>query len=443
MPTFRMVVYVPLILVLLIKNSIVHSDQSEESYTTEIIPQEDFLSGRNISDDILLILDHYKQNDPVGLPGAAVPDPLSVPSFSHKFQIGRMHFENVKIYGLKKFRINFMKANLAKMTADVAVDIGQLEIHGNYTLSSFFTSADGPFTVKVENVSIEAIASMDVQRDGKLEAQEINMDVKFEDINVNFENLGFFASMFQGIINTVGDSLFNSMKPFILSEVNDNIRADVNEEIRKLPVTFPNSISPFDQIFLMFRQEIRNKNLDPYTAPDHTSMVGVFDLFLRNIKIQGLSTVHRSGDALVEFRNGSILGFFEGGTQKLKGVGSWELSLITGFIGKTGMVEFTIDHFTVKVNVSQSLNTDFPPSLEDIQLELGNLQIRLDGAGSLDYLVELGINVMPNLIRYQVMNALEVPVKNRIQEALDQVNIRYLIQENADRINNPSSLNFL
>lgn len=99
--------------------------------------------------------------------------------------------------------------------------------------------------------------------------------------------------------------------------------------------------------------------------------------------------------------------------------------------------------FQVKVNVSQSLNTDHPPVLEDIQLELGNIQIRFDGTGSLDYLVELGINVMPNLIRYQVMNALEGPVKTRIQEALDQVDIKYLIAENADKIDDPESLNFL
>lgn len=294
-----------------------------------------------------MILDHYKQNDPVGLPGAPIPDPFPVPSFSHRFSIGKMHFEDVTIYGLKKFRIKFMKANLAKMEVNLALDIDELETHGNYTLSAFFTSAEGPFTVKVKNVTVQAIASMQVQLDGKLEAQDIDMDVDFEDIEVNFENLGFFASMFQGIINTVGDSLFNSIKPFILSEVNDNIRADVNEEIRKLPVTFPNSISPLDQVFVMFRQEMKKKNYDPYSAPNHVSVIGMFDVFMTNIKIRGLSTVHRKGDTSVEFKNGSIYGFFEGGTQRIRGVCDWELSLIAGIIGKTGKVEFSIEHFTV------------------------------------------------------------------------------------------------
>ncbi|XP_045482520.1 uncharacterized protein LOC123686436 [Harmonia axyridis] len=405
-------------------------------------PKQPFMK-QNITAQILTILEHYKQRDPVGVPGAPIPDPLAVPPFSHRFKIGKMNFQNVKIYGLKKFRLRHMKANIAKMIVDVALDIGELNTFGNYTLSSFFTSAKGPFTVKMKNVSVEAVASMKVERDGKLSAQEINMDIGFKDITMNFENLGFFASMFQGVINSVGDSLFKSIKPFILSEVNNNVRADVNKEIKKLSITFPNSIAPFDQVFVMFRQEIRKRNYEPYVAPDYNNTIGIFDVYMRNTKIYGLSSVYRSGDVLVEFKNGTIYGFFEGGTQKLRGVSNWELSLIAGIIGKQGRVEFTVEYFTIKVNASQSTNTDFPPRLEDIQLELGNIQLRFDGTGSLDYLVELGINVMPNLIRYQIMDALEGPVRTRIQEALNQVNIKSLIIENADKINNPESLNLI
>lgn len=95
------------------------------------------------------------------------------------------------------------------------------------------------------------------------------------------------------------------------------------------------------------------------------------------------------------------------------------------------------------MNASQSTNTDFPPKLEDIQLELGNIQLRFDGTGSLDYVVELGINVLPNLVRYQIMDALEGPVKTRVQEALNQVNIKSLIIENSDKINNPAAFNMI
>lgn len=72
--------------------------------------------------------------------------------------------------------------------------------------------------------------------------------------------------------------------------------------------------------------------------------------------------------------------------------------------------------------------------MDDIQIELGNIQVRFDGLGTTDYLVELGINVLPNLLRYQIMDALEKPVKLRIQEVLKTVNVENVIKENRDKI---------
>lgn len=93
--------------------------------------------------------------------------------------------------------------------------------------------------------------------------------------------------------------------------------------------------------------------------------------------------------------------------------------------------------------VSQSMDTRNAPQLEDIQLELGNIQIRFDGAGTLDYVIEFAVNVLPNLLRYQIMDALENPVKQRIQLELNKVNVERIVKENIDKIDNPNSLEFL
>lgn len=86
------------------------------------------------------------------------------------------------------------------------------------------------------------------------------------------------------------------------------------------------------------------------------------------------------------------------------------------------------------------MDTTYPPSLDDIQLELGNIQIRFDGLGTVDYLIEFGVNVMPNLLRYQIMDALEKPIKMKIQEALNQVNVERIILENADNLDSGKGL---
>lgn len=46
----------------------------------------------------------------------------------------------------------------------------------------------------------------------------------------------------------------------------------------------------------------------------------------------------------------------------------------------------------------------------------------------MDYFVEFISNVIPNLLRYQIMNALETPVKAMIQETMNIMNVEHLIK---------------
>lgn len=60
--------------------------------------------------------------------------------------------------------------------------------------------------------------------------------------------------------------------------------------------------------------------------------------------------------------------------------------------------------------------------------ELNFFQIRSDGAGTFDYVIEFAINVIPNVLRYQIMDALEYPVKAKVQEELNKINVERLIK---------------
>lgn len=92
------------------------------------------------------------------------------------------------------------------------------------------------------------------------------------------------------------------------------------------------------------------------------------------------------------------------------------------------------------MNASQSLDTSQHPHMDDIQVELGNIQVRFEGLGTIDYAIELAVNVIPNLLRYQIMDALEKPIKLKIQEALDQVNMERIIKENAKKLDSGKGL---
>lgn len=384
---------------------------------------------QRLGDQIRAILKHYQQDDPVGLPGAPVPDPMSVPDMKHSFSIYTMHFKQVNVYGLSKFRIEHVESELARMQVSVAVRIDSLVIHGLYTLQSWLSRSTGNFTSKLTGVNVEGLARLEVATDGKLQATNIDMDLTFDKIDLDFKNLGFLATVFQSVINSIGSFLFDSIKPFILKEVNTNMRGEVNKHISQLPQYFPNSISPFDMAVAEARKQVSEMGYDPYKLKDYSQIAGIFTVTSSHTWITGLASFYRMGNITITLENGIVYALLDVGTQKLKGMTHWEVSVIGGFLSRAGTVSFTIQYFRVQIKLSQSLDTRKRATLEELELELGNIQARVHGAGTLDYLMEAGINIVPNLLRYQIMDAIEGPLKRRIQIELSKVDVEKLIDE--------------
>jgi Haemolymph juvenile hormone binding protein (JHBP) len=61
---------------------------------------------------VLTLIEHYKQEDPVGIPGLPVPDPMPVPEIKKSLSLATLTMKNVLAYGLSKFRIKHVKTDL-------------------------------------------------------------------------------------------------------------------------------------------------------------------------------------------------------------------------------------------------------------------------------------------------------------------------------------------
>lgn len=70
---------------------------------------------KKISEYVLEIIEHYKQEDPVGIPGAPIPEPLDIPPLKQSFSLVTMNFKDLKLYGLSKFRIDYIETDMAAM----------------------------------------------------------------------------------------------------------------------------------------------------------------------------------------------------------------------------------------------------------------------------------------------------------------------------------------
>lgn len=70
---------------------------------------------QKMSDYILQLLDHFKKPNPVGFPGAKIPEPYYVPDIKHSIPVGTMYFKNTTLYGVSKFRILHVEAEIGAM----------------------------------------------------------------------------------------------------------------------------------------------------------------------------------------------------------------------------------------------------------------------------------------------------------------------------------------
>lgn len=261
-----------------------------------------------LSAQIFAIIDHYKQKDPIGLPGAPIPDPMSIPDIKQSISLTTLSMYNVKAYGLSKFRIKHIKTDLKELQVKAGIQIDQMIMLGNYTMSSLFSRSTGPFKILITNVFVQGNATLAVEIDGKIRTQDIKMDIKFEDMKMDFENLGLFGSIFQGIANSASNLVFDTIKPFMLNEAYTKIRTEIDTNLENLIAdnTFPNSISPLDMAIAEGRKKIRNMGFDPYMIKDYNHTVGIFGVQLTNTWIQGLSSFYRVGNITIAMDNNVV-----------------------------------------------------------------------------------------------------------------------------------------
>uniref|UniRef100_A0A1B6MI98 Lipid-binding serum glycoprotein N-terminal domain-containing protein n=1 Tax=Graphocephala atropunctata TaxID=36148 RepID=A0A1B6MI98_9HEMI len=392
----------------------------------EEVPDAD-VRVNQLSEQVLAVLEHYKSPDPVGLPGAPIPDPMPIPDMQTSLTFGTLTMKDQYVHGLSKFRIESGFSNLADMEVFIGLSVDVIQVLGKYSIGSLFSRTEGASNTTLIGLYAEGMAKLEVAREGHLEATDISLDLSVTDIDVHLENRGFLGSMLQGFLNTIGTLVFDTMKPFIMNQVNTNILGDVNKNLRDFKMTFPNSLSPLDMGFAEGRRLVRKMGYDPYKIDDFTHTTGILGLDVTHVWVSGLATFHRVGNITVSMENNTVYIGASVGTQKLEGHCHWKISM-AGLVSTTGKVGFSIEYLEVNAKVNQSLDVRNKPNLEDLKITLGNFQLQFDGAGTLDYVIEAVINILPNLLRHQIMLAIEVPLKIKMQEIFSDIDVEKTIK---------------
>lgn len=310
--------------------------------------------------------------------------------------------------------------------------IKRMYVLGNYTLRSWLSRpASGPFNVTLIDVEAAAEAALEPDEDGNLQATETEMDMQFKDCELDFKNLGFAASMMQGVISTMGSVLFEGIKPFIISEVNTNLRTDVNAQVKAITSKLPKMTVPVpDMAVAEGRAYVRRMGFDPYHVADRHIAEGPLNFTITELTVSGLSNFKRVGDIGLQIRGPVLQMSVHVITGAVNGSLRWSYRLgLTKTFGRAGVSNFTIDHIQVRALVNQTLDIRNKPVLEKLDIEVGKIEVQMDRKEALDYVIEIAVNSLPSLLRHIIVDALEEPIKMKVQTILNDVQVEKLVED--------------
>lgn len=279
------------------KKSNDHDDKSTDK-SKSINDHNQKVAENQLAAQIIAIIDHFKQDDPIGLPGVPIPDPMTTGGTTTKTTGVTMELKDLKIYGVSKFRLIKSNVDLQNMRVETLMQLDQIHTTGNYKMKAFLSSSSGPFTVDLTDVYGQGNATLGVTINGKIELSDIVMDMWFENMKADFQNLGVVGSVFQSALNSQPKLIFDSIKPFMLKEAYGKMTDEVNINLDKMigDRSFSNSISPLDMVIAELRKEIRTRGFDPFRVPDYNQTAGIFAVKMKNTWVVGISSFYRVGN---------------------------------------------------------------------------------------------------------------------------------------------------
>ncbi|KAF0705458.1 Uncharacterized protein FWK35_00038500 [Aphis craccivora] len=229
----------------------------------------------------------------------------------------------------------------------------------------------------------------------------------------------------------MGPLLFEGIKPFIINEMNTNLRSNFNAQVKVITSKLPKLTMPVaDMAVAEGRAYVRRMGVDPYHIADRHINEGPLNFTITELTIGGLSNFQRVGDIGLQVHGPVLQLAVHVITGSVNGSLRWsyQLDLFETF-GRTGVSNFTVDHIKVHALVNQTLDIRNKPVLEKLDIEVGKIEVQMDRKEPLDFVIEIAVNSLLSLLRHIIIDALEEPIKMKVQTILDAVKVDKLVED--------------
>ncbi|XP_076336548.1 uncharacterized protein LOC143239406 [Tachypleus tridentatus] len=175
-----------------------------------------------------------------------VLDPLKLPNKdinknNHGTRI-RANLKNLRINGLSQIQITTIQADIQNLKLELGLLIPNLSVTGTYFLQGivaklFPLNGNGKFQVTATNAKIYGAAVLILTPDGIIQLDNVDLDIDFRAISVNFNNLlggGPFGSFLNKLMSSFGHSIFNAFKGRLIEKLETSLKRSVNRDLAKV-----------------------------------------------------------------------------------------------------------------------------------------------------------------------------------------------------------------
>lgn len=304
-------------------------------------------------------------------------------------------------------------------------------ILGNYTVSGLLIdTTGGPFNVTLTDVLAEGTVYLAKDEDGRIYANRSVTNMNQQNINAEFVNTSSF------LVNVAATFLFIGIKPYVLNKVDEKLCSDLNARLGTIAFRLPKEPwSPVDLAVHEARKYVKSRNYDPLVIKNALSRDDkFFAVRIDKITLNGLSRFTRVGNVTLLMENNTIQFGIRMMTGKIEGTVEWFYDFGKIGINRNGSSTFSINRIQVYALVNQSVDIRNRPVLQSLDIETGQISVKMDGEGSFDYVVEFVVMLLPKIVRHMIIDSLEVPIRYQVQKILDNIDVEKLVDDHVDSV---------
>ncbi|EFX72600.1 hypothetical protein DAPPUDRAFT_308200 [Daphnia pulex] len=291
----------------------------------KIVAEKALHQARNPIDDVIRdALELVRQLMLNGTDSTPVLDPFFIEYLLVNFESQDadllLQVDNTWVTHMAEFIIENISTNMVRLTMELALSLPNFNIDGHYAMDGMIMNlfplyGSGNYYIHVFDVSLGGGAGLSVGVPPQI--RDLHLDFTFQSLEVKFENLlggGSLETVIETAINALAKDVVDAVwaiinEPFcqLIEDTINQALANMGGEGTDSPALADskevgNANAYLDEVLAELRQVLyQTPGVDPKTLPDAYTEISGGHAAIYNGWLIGLSSIHRSADATLDY----------------------------------------------------------------------------------------------------------------------------------------------